>query len=111
MDQQVKDLSGSTNTVFEKAGRVWLRVVIKPQSRREGVLGMYGQSVRIGVKAPPVEGRANEALIQLLGRLFGCSRASLSLEQGASSRNKLVSFADLDKNRVLSILEKLLLDA
>lgn len=97
-----------SKVLFEKAGRLWARVTIKPQSRREGLLGLHGDSLRVGVKAAPVEGKANAALILVLAELFDCARSQITIEQGHSSRNKLVSLGDLDKSRVLGILERLL---
>ena len=85
-----------------------LRVALKPQSRREGVSGLQADYLKVAVKAPAVEGKANRALIDALARLFGCSRSQVAIEQGQACRNKLVSFVDLDKSRILSILEKLL---
>jgi uncharacterized protein (TIGR00251 family) len=46
------------------------------------------------VKAPPVDGKANEALIALVAGHFGVRKAQVSIKSGASSRLKLVSIAD-----------------
>lgn len=104
-------MDNSAEVLFEKGGRVWLRVLVKPQSRKAGLLGLHAGSLKIAVKAPPLEGRANQDLIEVLADLLGCARSQLTVEQGASSRNKLVSVSGLDRNRILRILEKLLSDA
>ena len=97
--------------LFEKQGHLMLRVLLKPQSRRTGILGIQGQSLKVGVNSPPVDGKANDALLSLMAQVLGCSRSSIFLEQGAASRNKLLSLAGLDMARVSGILEKLLADA
>lgn len=42
------------------------------------------------LKAPPVDGKANEELIRLIAKHFGCSRSSITIKAGASGRTKLV---------------------
>ena len=47
-------------------------------------------SWRAQLKSPPVDGKANAELIELVAKYFGCRRSAISLKSGASGRTKLV---------------------
>jgi hypothetical protein len=72
-----------------------LRLHVQPGAGREGVVGVHGNALKLRVKAPPVSGRANQALLRLLAREFGAQTASLRLTGGETSRDKRVLFAGL----------------
>ena len=67
-----------------------LKVKVKPGSRRETFVEQADGSWIAHVKAPPVDGKANAALIELVATHFGLRRAQVSIRSGASSRTKLV---------------------
>jgi uncharacterized protein (TIGR00251 family) len=57
------------------------------------VVGLHGEALKIRVAAPPVEGRANEALIGFLAERLGVPRGSVVIAKGENSRAKLVHVA------------------
>jgi uncharacterized protein (TIGR00251 family) len=65
-----------------------LRIHLTPRSARDEVLGLEGDLLRARVSAPPVEGRANEALLRLLAEALGVPRASLRIVRGQRSRRR-----------------------
>jgi uncharacterized protein len=67
-----------------------LRVKVKPNARTEELLALDDGSYAAHVKAPPVDGKANAALIALVARHFGLRKAQVSIRSGASGRMKLV---------------------
>ncbi len=71
---------------------VTLAVRAQPGAKRSAIVGVYGEGasaqLKIAVNAPPVEGRANEALIAFLAALFSLPKKSIELTSGASSRSK-----------------------
>ena len=71
-----------------------LRIKVKPGSRVDELVELGDGTWRARVKAPPVDGKANEALIALVARHFGVRKAQVSIKSGASSRLKLVSIVD-----------------
>ncbi len=73
------------------AVQLWLRV--QPGSKRSQVLGMYGDRLRVSLAAPPVDGKANAALVAWLAELFDLPRAKLRLVSGEASRDKRVEVA------------------
>jgi uncharacterized protein (TIGR00251 family) len=63
---------------------------VQPGARRSAVAGPHGKRLKIAIAAPPVEGRANDALLRWLAGQCDCRRAQLSLAAGAGSREKTV---------------------
>ena len=73
-----------------------LEVKVIPGASRDEVAGTMGNAVKIKLRAPPVEGRANEALIEFLAARLDLPRRALSLVRGATSRQKLLHIDGLD---------------
>jgi len=72
---------------------VTLAVRAQPGAKKTAIIGVYGESesaqLKIAVKAPPIEGRANEALIDFLAERFGLPKRSVELVSGELSRSKV----------------------
>ena len=72
----------------EHAVRFAIRV--QPRSSRAGIDGAHGDAVRVRVHAPPVDGAANEAVIEVLASALGVPKRAVTIVSGATSRNKIV---------------------
>ena len=67
-----------------------IQVKVKPNAR-VSVLGEASPGVWAAqLKSPPVDGKANEELIALVAKQFGCPKSAVSIKSGASGRMKLV---------------------
>lgn len=74
-----------------------IAVRVQPGARREGLLGRLASGEwKLAVTAPPEDGRANEAVVQLLCELLDVKRRQFELKRGASSRAKVFEVADLE---------------
>jgi len=75
------------------AGGVTLAVRAQPGAKKTAITGVYGEGaaaqLKIAVQAPPVEGRANSALIAFLAKTFGLPKYSIELVSGELSRSKV----------------------
>jgi len=67
-----------------------LKIKVEPRSSRAGVIGQYGDSLKVKLTSPPVEGRANKELIEILAKQFGVHKRNIEIISGHSSKNKLV---------------------
>jgi uncharacterized protein (TIGR00251 family) len=67
-----------------------LRVKVRPGSREESLVEQADGSWVARVKAPPVDGKANAALITLVASRFGLRKAQVTIKSGAAGRMKLV---------------------
>ena len=75
---------------------VRLSVRLTPRAPREEIAGFEGETLRVRVTAPPVEGRANRALVRLLAKRLGVPRGAVRVVTGQTSRSKVVAIAGLD---------------
>jgi uncharacterized protein (TIGR00251 family) len=71
-----------------------LEVRVQPRASRNEFAGLHGDRVRIRLQAPPVDGRANAALVEFLADAFGVPRASVIVEHGLAGRDKRVRIRD-----------------
>ena len=83
MTEELFDISGT-----DDAPILLLRVVAHPGAGRSEVVGQHGNALRVKVAAPPVDGRANKAVVELVAELFGVKPAQVTLDSGESSRTK-----------------------
>ena len=70
-----------------------LRVKVKANARSSRLMQSADGSWVAQVRAPPIEGRANEELIALVAEHFQCLRAAVTIKSGRSGRVKLVQIA------------------
>jgi len=63
---------------------------IQPGAKRSEVSGLHGDALKIRLAAPPIEGRANEALQRFIADSFNVPLRNVELERGAQSRRKTV---------------------
>ncbi len=74
-----------------------LAVRITPRASRNEIVEVLSDgTVRIRLTAPPVEGKANEALIKFLAEILGVTPSRIDIVAGDTSRDKLVSVLDMD---------------
>ena len=67
-----------------------ISITVKPNARRESVEKNPDGSYRVSVKAPPVEGKANEAVIEALADYFSVPKSTIFIVKGTKGKKKLV---------------------
>ncbi len=70
---------------------ITLMLHVQPGAKRSEIAGLHGGALKIKLAAPPVEGRANDALLKFIAVLFAVPLRNTELKQGAQSRHKVVS--------------------
>jgi uncharacterized protein (TIGR00251 family) len=73
-----------------------LKLRIVPNARRSEVVGAHGDAIKVKVQAPPVDGKANEALCEFLAEQLQVPARSIEIVGGEKSRDKVVAVADID---------------
>jgi uncharacterized protein len=73
-----------------------IRVRLRPRGGRDELIGMRDGIVQVRVSAPPVDGKANEALCRLIARSVGVAPSKVSIVRGEKSRYKVVRVEGLD---------------
>ncbi len=67
-----------------------IQVKVHARSKREGIVPQPDGSYKVDVKAPPVEGKANEAVCKVLAEFFKKPKSSVRVVQGATNSRKVV---------------------
>jgi uncharacterized protein len=89
----------------EQAIRFGVRV--QPRSSRAGIDGVHGEALKVRVNAPPVDGAANEAVVEVLANALGVAKRAITIVSGATSRSKVVEVAGLEARDLRAILERM----
>ncbi len=76
--------------ITEAEGGVTFAVRVVPRASKNEIAGIHGDALKIRLTAPPVEGRANEALIAFLSQRLGVRRSQVEIVAGATSRRKMI---------------------
>ena len=92
----------------DHSGGVILPVRAQPGARITGVLGEQAGALKLAINAPPQDGRANEALVELLRKLLGVKRSQITLLSGAASRDKKFQIDGLTRRELEERLRSLL---
>lgn len=87
-------------------GDVILTLHIQPGAKKTEVAGPHGDALKIRLAAPPVDGKANAALLAFIAAKVGAGKTAVELVSGQTSRAKRVRIAGIDPAAVLSSLEK-----
>ncbi len=67
-----------------------LLLYVQPGSKKTCIDGEYDDRIRVRVKAPPVDGKANQALCEFLAEEFGVKKSNVTVRLGETSRYKTV---------------------
>ena len=79
---------------------VAIDVLVSPRASRARFGPVHGDRVKVAVTAPPVDGEANAAVVELVARTLGVARWAVSVTSGQSSRRKTVTVRGVDAARV-----------
>jgi hypothetical protein len=85
-----------------------LKVYLQPKSSKNEIVGPYRDGIKIKVTAPPVEGKANEALIRYLSKELGISPSSIEMIKGHHSREKTLKVSGIPHQEHLDFKKKIL---
>lgn len=89
---------------IDTGGDVLLKLRIHPGARRSAVNGFFGDALKIDLQAPPVDGKANAALLKFIAGLFGISKSSVELKSGECSRDKIVKISGVSPDVIIQTL-------
>ena len=86
---------------------VIFKVYLQPKASKNEIVGSYRDGIKVKITAPPVEGKANEALIRFLAKELGVSPSCIEITRGHHSREKTLKISgNVDQELVKKILGK-----
>jgi uncharacterized protein (TIGR00251 family) len=84
-------------TALRRDGADWLlEVRVQPRASRTEFAGLMGDRLRVRLNAPPVDGRANAALLEFVADACGLPKSRVTLEKGQTGRDKRVRLHGLE---------------
>jgi len=88
----------------KKSGGVTIECRVTPRASRNAIKGVREGVLEVSLNSPPVEGRTNKALLELLSKRLGVRKSAVSIVGGERSRNKVVLIEGLDEGEVKKTL-------
>ena len=79
----------------DRDGNVLLSVHVQPGARTTEVVGRHGDALKVRIAAPPVDGKANRAVLALIAETFDTPVSNVELAAGASNRRKRIKISGL----------------
>jgi hypothetical protein len=77
---------------------------VQPRASRNAVVGLMGDAVKLALTAPPVDGKANAAVVEYLAELLRVSKSSVTIVSGETGRNKLIAVRGVTAEQVRKAL-------
>ena len=85
-----------------------VNVYVQPRASKNRVAGMHGSAIKLCVTAPPVEDKANGAVISFMADILGVPKSAVSIKSGRHSRNKKVIITNLTLEEAQKKLSRML---
>ena len=94
--------------VSEDVGRgtITLTVRVQPRASKDEVTGAMAGVLKIRLRAPAVENRANDALVEFLAGLLKTAKSAVRIQNGEHSRTKRVEIRGISKQQVINLLQQ-----
>jgi uncharacterized protein (TIGR00251 family) len=85
-------------------GAITVTIHLQPGAKANEIAGRHGDALKVRITAPPVDGRANAALVDFLAQRLGLSRSAVELKSGLTSRRKVLRISGASAESVLCLL-------
>ncbi len=89
-------------------GSLSIRFYVQPKASRTRIIGLHGEAIKLGITAPPVDGKANEAVTAFVAKLFKIPRSAVRIESGETSRGKVLRLEGISAAEARQLLAPLL---
>ena len=106
-------------SIYKNSGKIFLIINARPGSKKEGITGKYlillnklkeisDEYIGVKISAPPVDGKANIALVLYFSNMFDISKSDVTLEKGGKNKHKLISlnYNGYSEEEVYNILKE-----
>lgn len=86
-------------------GGVAVDILVQPRASRSRIGPLHGDRLKVAVTAPPVEGAANQAVIELFARRLRLPRRAIEVIAGAGSRRKTIAIAGASAEAIEQLID------
>ena len=84
-------------------GRITLTLHIQPGAKKTEFAGLHGDALKIRLAAPPVDGKANEALLKFVAEALRLPKSAVNLKSGQTSRRKVLEVSGAEASVVAAL--------
>jgi uncharacterized protein (TIGR00251 family) len=85
-------------------GNLLLALYVQPRSSRNQVAGLHGDALKLRLTSPPVDGKANKAVISFLAKLLKIPKSAILIKSGLHNRSKKLLLSGLDEHEARRLL-------
>lgn len=85
---RVEDVTIATDFYRWQGDDLVLNIVVQPKAGKNEIVGTLGNELKVRIKAPPVDGEANQALVKFLSKTFKVPKSSVDILSGDTGRHK-----------------------
>lgn len=93
--------------VEERNGYLYIRIHVQPRASKNEIIGIHGDSLKVRLTSPPVEGAANSLLVEFIAKKIGMPKSLIEIAAGEKSRHKTLKVEGVTKIEAANILGKL----
>lgn len=83
-----------------------IQVQIQPGSSKDQIIGLHNGRLKIKISAPPVDGKANQNLIEFIAKALGVSKSKIEIVKGRTSKLKTLKISGIDQQSFSLLLNK-----
>ena len=83
--------------IRETDGHITFSIKVQPRAKKNAITGTVGDALKVSLTAPPVDGKANQSVIEFLAEIFKIPRSSITIASGKTSRLKVIRISGVDK--------------
>eukprot|EP00347_Sterkiella_histriomuscorum_P019021 403343269 len=109
--QQIQPTAQQTecgDSVYEKNGKIFMVIRAKPGSKSDEIFAVEDDYIGVAVQAPPLDGAANEGILEFLASVLGLKKRDLTLVKGSKGHDKLIQIDEPGSLDVDNVLMKLM---
>lgn len=78
---------------------------MQPKASKNEIVGLHGEAVKIRLTSPPVDGKANKALVAFVAKTLHVSKSSVALQSGQQNRNKVLRVEGVTEEQLQQIVQ------
>jgi uncharacterized protein len=92
--------------LHESGGNVTFAVKVHPRAKKNAITGALGDTLKLSLTTPQVDGRANRACIEFVAKLLKVPQSSVTIASGQTSRNKIIRVAGATTEEIRKRIEQ-----
>lgn len=86
--------------IHDTSGGVTFAIKVQPRAKKNALVGELGDTLKVALTSPPLEGKANQACIDFFAKLLKVPRSSVTIAAGQTSRRKVIRIVGLSAAEV-----------